>query len=76
MANFYAVIDTQTAQANEEFKRQFKNVIVTEQPKIARVVKTEGATTVAEVQEAMTALYPGLSTGTPVIITEAAYKTS
>jgi hypothetical protein len=43
--------------------------------KVARFVKME-AENVKDAQEAVATLYPGLSTGTPVVVAIAAWKTS
>lgn len=75
MAVFFTVINTQTDQASEEASRKFKSATILEQPKIARFVKME-ASTIAEAQEAVANLYPGNSSGLPVVVAEAAWKTS
>lgn len=75
MANFFTVFNTQTDQASEEAERKFKSAKILEQPKRAVFVKIE-AGSVAEAQEAVRSLYPGNSTGTPVVVAEAAWKES
>lgn len=75
MANYYVVENEQAGGTGEEVGRTFKNVKTLERPKTARVVKLE-AGSVAEAQEGFAALYPGNSTGTPAVITEAQYKFS
>lgn len=75
MANFFAVFNAQTDQASEEAERKFKSAKILEQPKRAVFAKLE-AGSVAEAQEAVRALYPGNSSGTPVVVTEAQWKES
>lgn len=75
MAVYYVVDNEQAAGTGEAVPREFKSVKTLERPKTARVVKLE-AGSVAEAQEGYAALYPGNSTGTPAVITEAAYKFS
>jgi hypothetical protein len=79
LANYYAVFDR--ASAGQGFvgdERKFKagKILGAISPvEVARVVKLE-AETVKEAQEIVREAYPDLSSGTPVIITEAAYKES
>lgn len=82
MANFYAVFDRQRQGASEgSSEKEFKSAKLLPQApphfnvEVARVVKLE-AGSVAEAQEAIANWFPGQNSGTPVIITEAAYKES
>lgn len=80
MANFYIVENEQSSGASEAIGRETeyegKKVVVLEPSKVARVTKVESSGTIAQVKLAYPQLFPGNSTGTPAVITEAAYKFS
>ncbi len=86
MANFFAVFDRREQSGKQPSPQEFEGIklgaekttapMSTGMLEDACVLRVEGATTVAEVQRAVSHLYPGLTSGTVVVITEAAFKES
>jgi len=80
MAVYYVVENEQSSGASEAIGREVefeaKAVKVLERQQTARVTKIETTGTIAQVKSAWPLLYPGNSTGTPAVITEAQYKFS
>jgi hypothetical protein len=75
MAVFFVVENSGEAGGSAPIPREFKSAKTLEAPKLAKWVKME-AGSVAEAQEAWANMFPGNSTGTPVVVAEAAWKTS
>lgn len=77
MANTYFVVFNEAeGTGTQELGRKAGKEGKTLAPlKIARVVKME-AESVKDAQEAVATLYPGNATTTPVVVAEAAWKTS
>jgi|HubBroStandDraft_2_1064218.scaffolds.fasta_scaffold130992_2 hypothetical protein len=76
MANFYVVYDEQEQGGDANDERKYKSAkLLGEAAKIARFTKLE-AGSVAEAQEAVRNLFPGNAAGLPVVVAEAAWKTS
>ena len=76
MANFFVVYDAQEQGGDANDVRTYKSAkVLGEAPQIARFIKME-AGSVAEAQEAVRNLFPGNAAGLPVVVAEAAWKTS
>jgi hypothetical protein len=77
MANTYFVVfNDQIEGATEELNRKAgKEGKTLAAVKTARFVKME-AESVKDAQEAVATLFPGNASGTPIVVTEAAWKTS
>lgn len=78
LANYYAVFNRSSAGqgfVGDERKFQKGKMLSASGAEVARVAKLE-AESVAEAQQIIREAYPDLSTGTPVIVTEAAFKES
>jgi hypothetical protein len=78
LANYQVVFNRASGgqgTVGDERKFQKGKLLATSGVEIARVVKLE-AESVKEAQEIVREAYPDLSTGTPVVITEAQYKES
>jgi hypothetical protein len=78
LANYQVVFNRQSAgqgTVGDERKFQKGKILAASGVEAARVVKLE-AESVKEAQEIVREAYPDMSTGTPVVITEAAYKES
>lgn len=75
MANYFVLDNSGEAGGTGVIPREFKSAKTLEAPKLAKFVKME-AGSVAEAQEAYANMFPGNSSGTPVVVTEAQWKTS
>ena len=75
-AEYYAVINEAEGTGTQELNRKAgKEGKTLGTLKVARFVKME-AENVKDAQEAVATLFPGNSTTTPVVVAEAAWKTS
>jgi hypothetical protein len=76
MANYFVVYDEQEQGGDANDERKYKSAkLLGEAAKVARFTKME-AGSVAEAQEAVRNLFPGNAATTPVVVTEAQWKTS
>ena len=74
MALFHVVFNEQSQGERLPIPTKWENVTTVDNPKSARVVELE-ASSIAEAQKAVGALY-GSSATTPVVVADAAWKTS
>jgi hypothetical protein len=75
-STFFVVFNAQEESGSQELNRKAAKEGKTLEPvQVARFVKME-AESVADAQNAVRALYPGNAATTPVVVAEAAWKTS
>lgn len=75
MANYFVVFNEQLEGSRLPIGTEFESSKTLDYPKVARVLKVEAAT-VAAAQTFVEHTVPGEITDTPVVVTEAQWKTS